>query len=65
MIKKVNRRQYSGSTYAHQTMKCLGIRKIIVLPKKFVRKFSDEFSKYVLQKDEFSKCVFLMRTSFL
>ncbi len=31
---------------------------IIVLPKKSVRKFSDEFSKYVLQQDEFSKCVF-------
>ncbi len=28
---------------------------IIVLPKKSVKKFSDEFSKYVLQKDEFSK----------
>ncbi len=26
--------------------------------KKSVRKFSDEFSKYVLQQDEFSKCIF-------
>ncbi len=31
---------------------------IIVLPKYYVRKFSDEFSKYVLQKDKFSKCAF-------
>ncbi len=31
---------------------------IIVLRKNSARKFSDEFSKYVLQKDEFSKCVF-------
>ncbi len=31
---------------------------IIVLPKKSARKFADEFSMYVLQKDEFSKCVF-------
>ncbi len=30
---------------------------IIVLPKNSVSKFSDEFSKYVLQKDEFSKCI--------
>ncbi len=40
-----------------------------VLPKKYVRKFSDEFSKYVLQQDEFSKCIFhlgrvFFRTSF-
>ncbi len=42
---------------------------IIFLPKSAVRKFSDEFSKYILQKDEFSKCVFqwgrvFFRTSF-
>ncbi len=30
---------------------------IIVLPNKSVRKFSDEFSKYVLQKDKVSKCI--------
>ncbi len=30
----------------------------MVLPKNAVRKFSDEFSKYVMQRDEFSKCVF-------
>ncbi len=42
---------------------------IIVLRNNSVRKFSDEFSKYALQKDEFSKCVFqsgrvFFRTSF-
>ncbi len=31
---------------------------IVLLKKKSVRKFADEFSKYVLQQDEFSKCVF-------
>ncbi len=31
---------------------------VIVLPKISISQFSDEFSKYVLQKDEFSKCVF-------
>ncbi len=33
---------------------------IIVLPKKSLRQFLDEFSKYVLQNDEFSKCFFNM-----
>ncbi len=42
---------------------------IIVLPINSVRKCSDEFSKYVLQKDEFSNCAFqwvpvFFRTSF-
>ncbi len=42
---------------------------IIVLPKRSVRKFLDEFSKHVLQQDEFSKCIFhlgpvFFRTSF-
>ncbi len=35
---------------------------IIVLPKNFVSKFSDEFSKYFLQKNESSKFVFQWRT---
>ncbi len=39
------------------------------MPKKSVRKFSEEFSKYVLPQDEFSKCIFhlgpvFFRTSF-
>ncbi len=31
---------------------------IVVLPKNSVTKCSDEFSKFVLQKDVFSKCSF-------
>ncbi len=38
---------------------------IIVLPKKSVRKFSDEFSKYVLPQDEFSKCIFHLGPVFI
>ncbi len=37
-------------------MKCLHWS--LFCQKKSVRKFSDEFSKYVLQQDEFSKCIF-------
>ncbi len=38
---------------------------IIVLPNKSAWKFSDEFSKYVLQRGEFSKCVFQFWRVFL
>ncbi len=37
---------------------------IIALPKNSISKFSEEFSKYALQKDEFSKCVFLNADKF-
>ncbi len=37
----------------------------IVLPKKSIRKFSDEFSKYVLPQDEFSKCIFHLGPVFI